>query len=93
MINFKIANSDWNTCLSHPPPMLWEACDGDIKSLINCDTDSIKKFPCHTQAVGRCRELVTEALCKVFGHELQMTTQNLRCYVNQDRFMIVKKNQ
>lgn len=62
----------WDSCVLHPPPILRDITDEDIKSIINSETKPIRhiqKFPCHTQAVERCVKLVTEASSKVCGHE------------------------
>ncbi|GBN00491.1 hypothetical protein AVEN_238340-1 [Araneus ventricosus] len=63
---------NWNSCVVYPPPILRDLSEDDIKSLINSDTTPIKeiqKLSCHTQAVERCVEPVTEASNKVCGHE------------------------
>ncbi|GBO33696.1 hypothetical protein AVEN_260279-1 [Araneus ventricosus] len=54
------------------PASLAEDISEDIKSLIKSDTTPIReiqKYPCHTQAVERCINFVTEASNKVCGHE------------------------
>ncbi|GBN01277.1 hypothetical protein AVEN_45397-1, partial [Araneus ventricosus] len=63
---------NWNSCVVHPPPILRDLSEDDIKSLINSNTTPIReiqKFSCHTQAVERCIKLLTEASNKVSGHD------------------------
>jgi len=63
---------DWNSCALHPPPMLRNLSEDDIREIIRSATKpvgEIQKFPCHTQATERIVKLVTEASSKVCGFE------------------------
>ncbi|GBO37293.1 hypothetical protein AVEN_217437-1 [Araneus ventricosus] len=75
MINFQASDYNeiinWNSCVICPAALAEDTSEGDIKSL-NSDTmpiREIQKFACHTQAVERCMNFVTEAWNKVCGHE------------------------
>ncbi|CAG5000463.1 unnamed protein product [Parnassius apollo] len=60
----------WQDCKITEPPLTYNLSDEFLKEIVKCGLrtcQSIKDFPCHTQAVERCIKLVTEASSAVCG--------------------------
>ncbi|GBM24085.1 hypothetical protein AVEN_38283-1 [Araneus ventricosus] len=61
----------WNTITLSPPPLLRRFSNQEIWSKVQSGGTAAEwnfdRFPCHTQAVKRCVNLVTEALQKTVG--------------------------
>ena len=63
---------DWTTCELTDPPVLQFTSSEDLTLNVNEDVPlkiTFEQFPCHTQSVERCVQLVTEASSKCFGEE------------------------